>query len=270
MAARATHDRVAGRGFLGWLIEWRGTYRLLTLAVFLALWQVYALNANSVLIATVDETVVGLSTLLFDPRLYEAFLISNQAMILGFVIAMALGIPLGLALGRFRAAESFVNVYLSFLLASPLAVIIPLLIMSVGIGLASRVILTGLFAFINIVITVRAGVRQVDPRLIEMAKAFGASELQTWRKVLLPGSLPAIMAGARLGLGSAVEGMVIIELLMVAAGIGNLVLIFRGSLEAGLLYALILCVIAEGLLLISLARWLEQRLTPWVWQRGLR
>ena len=258
------------RTLLGRLLEWRGTYRLLTLAVFLAIWQVYATGADSVLIATVDETIVGVATLLFDPRLWESFLISNQAMVLGFGIAMMIGVPLGLALGRFRRAEAFVNVYLSFLLASPLAVIIPLLIMSVGIGLSSRVILTGLFAFINIVITVRAGVRQVDLQLIEMAKAFGASEGQTWRKVLLPGGLPAIMAGARLGIGAAVEGMVIIELLMVAAGIGNLVLIFRGNLEAGLLYGLILCVIAEGLVLISLARWLERRWTPWVWQSGLR
>jgi NitT/TauT family transport system permease protein len=253
-----------------WLANWPGTYRILALLIFLIIWQVYASLAGSLLIPTVDKTIAGIASLAFDPRLWDAFLASNQAMIIGFVIAMVIGVPLGLALGRFRSLEAFVNVYISFLLVSPLAIIIPLLIMSMGIGLVPRVTLTAMFAAINIVVTCRAGVRQVDLSLIEMSRAFGASEIQTWRRILLPGALPAIMAGARLGLGAAVEGMVIIELLMVAVGIGNLVITFRGMFEAGLLYAVIVFVVAEGLILITIARWIEHRLTPWVWRSGLR
>ena len=79
----------------------------------------------------------------------------------------------------------------------------------------------------------------VDPNLIEMATSFGATEREIWTKILLPGALPAIMTGIRLGLGRGVTGMVIVELLMVAVGIGNLILRFQGNFSADLLYAVV-------------------------------
>ena len=264
-------DRTSGTADLRQrILEWNGTYRIITLVTFLTVWEIYARNATSLLIPTVGETAAGIAELAVDSRLWEALAISNVAMVIGFLISLAIGVPLGLALGRFRRAETFANVYLNILLVSPMAVIIPLLIMSTGIGLLSRVLLIVFFCLVYIVINCRAGVRQVDPRLIEMAESFGASEAQTWRRVLLPGAMPAIMAGVRLGLGRAVEGMVIVELLMVAVGVGNLVLIFRGQFEPGLLFGVVFFVVVEGLILITAARRLEHRLTPWVWRTGLR
>ncbi|MDO8485449.1 MAG: ABC transporter permease subunit, partial [Candidatus Limnocylindrales bacterium] len=115
-----------------------------------------------------------------------------------------------------------------------------------------------------------AGVRQVDPELIEMATSYGASEREIWRKILLPGALPAIMTGVRLGLGRGVTGMVIIELLMVAVGIGGLILNFQGRFQAALLYALVVLVVIEALVLVQLVRYVEHRVAPWASQTVLR
>jgi NitT/TauT family transport system permease protein len=245
------------------------TYRLLTFALFAGAWEAYASQARSLLIPRFSETVLGLFTLIPDRLFWEALVRSNQSLVLGFAISVALGIPLGLAMGRFRVAERATDVYLNILLVMPMAALIPLLLMSLGLTLASRVVLVVLFCIVIVVVNSRAGVRQVDPSLIEMARSFGASERQVWWRVLLPGSLPAVMTGVRIGLGRAVTGMVIVELLMFAVGIGGLILEYRGFFQADLLYATVVIVVLEALALITFARWLERRVSPWAWHRGV-
>ena len=247
------------------------TYRLLVLALIGGAWELYASTAKLLLVPTFTGTIRGIGQLIVDPKVWTAFLISNQSLFVGFGIAVALGIPLGLAAARYRRIEGFVDPYLSILLVTPMAALIPILIMAFGVqSLASRVFLVVVFAIPVVIVNSRAGVRQVDPELIEMATSYGAGEREIWRKILLPGALPAIMTGVRLGLGRAVTGMVIIELLMVAVGIGGLILNFQGKFQAGLLYGVIVLVVLEALLLVSLVRAIERRVAPWTSQTVLR
>jgi len=245
------------------LLDADRSYQLLTFVLFAAAWQIYGTYWGGLLVPTFTETVAAFAELVATREFWDAFLVSNQALVLGFLCSVVIGIPVGILLGRYRTLERFTDVYLNILLVTPMAAIIPLLIMSVGFGLLSRVILVTLFAVVMVVVNVRTGVRQVDPTLIQMAKSFGASERQLWRDVLIPGALPAIMTGVRLGLGRAVTGMVIVELLMVSLALGGLVLEFRGMFNAPALYAVITAILLESLLLISLAQRLERKIAPW-------
>jgi NitT/TauT family transport system permease protein len=202
-------------------------------------------------------------SLVRDPTVYTAFFISNQSLVFGFGLAIGIGIPLGLLIARFRSAEGYIDPYLSILLVTPMAALIPLLIMSLGLGLASRVVLVVVFSIPVVIVNARAGIRSVDANLIEMATSYGAGERQIWREILLPGALPAIMTGVRLGLGRAVTGMVIIELLMVAVGIGGLILNFRGTFQADMLYAVVVLIVVEALILVSIVRLVERWVAPW-------
>ncbi len=202
-------------------------------------------------------------SLIRDPAVYTAFFISNQALVLGFAISLAVGIPLGLLIARFRAAEEYLDPYLSILLVTPMAALIPILVMSLGIGLASRVVLVVVFTLPVVIVNARAGIRSVEPSLIEMSTSYGASERQLWREILLPGALPAIMTGVRLGLGRAITGMVIIELLMVAVGVGSLILMYRGLFMPDLLYGVVVLIVIEALILVSLVRVVERWVAPW-------
>jgi NitT/TauT family transport system permease protein len=243
---------------------------LIVLVVLGVTWEISARVAHLLLVPTFSGTISGVFELIVDPKVWQAFFISNQALVIGFAVAVGLGIPLGLAAARFRRIEGFVDPYLNILLVTPMAALIPILLMSLGIGLASRVFLVVVFAIPVIIVNARAGVRQVDPNLIEMATSFGATEREIWRKILLPGALPAIMTGVRLGLGRGVTGMVIIELLMVAVGIGGLILNYQGRFQANLLYGLVVLVVIEALLLVSAVRAIEARLAPWASQTVLR
>ena len=246
------------------------TYRLIVLAIVAVIWEAYARAADLLLVPTFLDTAVGIVTLLRDPFTYQAFLLSNQALVIGFTIAAASGIVLGLGAARFQRIEGFVDPYLSILLVTPMAALIPILLMSLGIELSSRVFLVIVFTIPVIIVNSRAGVRQVDPNLIEMATSFGANERDIWKKILLPGALPAIMTGIRLGLGRGVTGMVVIELLMIAVGIGGLILKFQGRFQSDLLYAVVVLVVLEALLLVSAIRALERRLAPWASETVLR
>lgn len=239
------------------------TYRLLTLVLFASLWQAFAQSTDSLLIVGPVETVSAAVELTGDPRLWNALLLSNQAMVIGFTISLLLGIPFGFAVGRFRTFESLTSGYITLLLAFPMAAVIPLLIMAVGIGLTSRVILVVLVSVVYTVVNVRAGVRQVDPTLIEMARFFGATERSVWTRILLPASLPAVMAGVRITLGRAIEGMILAELLIVAVGVGNLILTFRETFQPALMMATILFIIAEAVTLMAVMRWIERKATWW-------
>jgi ABC-type nitrate/sulfonate/bicarbonate transport system permease component len=239
------------------------TYRILTFVVLATAWEVFARLDGGLLIPTFLETMEGLWSLLGQAKTWDAFLVSNVALLLGFAFSVVVGIPAGLALGRFRRVERMLDIYLDILLVIPMAALIPILVMSTGIGLLSRVILVVLFAIVMIIVNARAGVRQVSPQLLEMAASLGATERQIWRKILLPSALPAIMTGVRIGLGRAITGMIIVELLMVSVGMGGLMIEFRATFRGAELYAMVIIVVIESLLLISAVRRFEKIVMPW-------
>ncbi len=234
--------------------------------VFGALWQLSTVNSESLIIPTFTETMVGFYDLLFvSGELWEPLYQSNKALVIGYLISVGIGVPFGLAMARFKLFENIADPYTHMFLAMPTAPLIPLIMMAVGLGLASRVLIVIMFSYLYITINTRAGVRNVEPTLIDMARSFGASEVQIWRKILIPGAVPAILAGLRIGLGRAVNGMVVAELLLVATGIGNLLVEFRADFEGGLLFATVLAIALQAIVLLAFMRMLEQRLAPWAY-----
>lgn len=242
---------------------WKWGLRLGSLAVFAAIWEVIGRNINSLLMPTFLETIVALAHLLMTEALWQGLWLSNQAMLIGFAASVVVAIPLGLVMGRWQAAEKFTDLYLNVLLVTPVSALIPLFIIATGLGLLSRVLIVFVFAFVYMTVNTRTGLRTVDPGLIEMAHSFGATESQLWRKILIPAALPAIMTGVRVGLGRAINGMVIVELLLIAVGVGRLILNFQGDFEAGSVYAVVFVVVAEAVLLMELAKRVEKWLIPW-------
>jgi len=238
--------------------------RVLVFGAFAGVWQLLAVRSDSLLIPTFTETVGALFQLMFqDGELWGPLWESNKAVVIGFPLAVVTAIPIGLAMARWAYFGRFMNPWAILLLALPIAPLTPLLILGFGIGMTSRVIVVVLFCWVFIALNTLAGVRGVDPSLIEMARAFDANERQVWRFILLRGAMPGIIAGLRIGLARAIAGMVVVELLMVPAGVGGLMLRFRGQFEAGLVFAVVLAVILESVLILFGMRALERRLVPW-------
>jgi ABC-type nitrate/sulfonate/bicarbonate transport system permease component len=236
---------------------------VLSVAVFVVGWELTARLMASMFFPSFGGTIAALYRLLFTPDFWQALWITHQALLLGFGAALTLGIPLGVAMGRWRTIERLSDPYLTVVLATPMSALIPVIILAVGLRLPARALVVFLFSFAVIVVNTRAGVKNVDPAWIEMARAFGASERQLWRTILIPGALPATMTGCYLGLGRALTGMIAVELLLIAVGIGRLILDYQGMFAADLLYATVMFVVCEAVIVLSAMRWLERRVSPW-------
>lgn len=237
--------------------------QLLPLVALLTLWQVAASASGRIDIPGAWETIRGVGTIVVRPEFWAALLESNYALVIGYLAAVAIGIPLGLLIGRSKLADGLTQAWLSILLITPMAMVIPLIIMAMGFGLAARSLIVGIFVLPMIVVNARAGVRTVPPQLIEMGRVFGASELSIWGRVLVPWAAPAIFTGLRIGIGRAVTGMVIAEWMLAAVGVGALLLQYRGSFQGDLLFAVVIIVLIESLVLVQLLRMLERRVVRW-------
>jgi NitT/TauT family transport system permease protein len=229
-------------------------------------WEWAAREMDSLLLPGFFSTLSALFEMVTSRALWEALWISNQAMLIGFALGVIVGVPLGLLMGRWAPADRFLDPYLNILLVTPMSALIPIVIMATGLGMTSRVLIVFLFAFVVIAMNSRAGLRTVDPSWVEMARSFGATESQLWRKILLRGALPGILTGLRLGVARAITGMLIVELVLLALGIGQLIIDFQGRFQWAHLYATVLVVVAEAALLLAVVRWVERRGAPWVGQ----
>lgn len=242
------------------------TLRLISVTLFALGWEIFARQMQSLLLPSFTETALALVQLLATRELWNALWLSNQAMILGFTGAATLGVALGLAMGRWRTVEKILDPYLNILLVTPMSALIPIIIMATGLGIVSRVLIVFTFALVVIVVNTRAGLRTLETSWVEMARSFGATERQLWFKIFLRGALPAILTGLRLGLARAITGMLTVELLLLALGIGRLILSFQSAFESASLYATVLVVVAEAVVFMQLFKRFEKRAVPWLGQ----
>jgi ABC-type nitrate/sulfonate/bicarbonate transport system permease component len=238
--------------------------RILALVAFAVLWQVAAEAADSILIPTFTETMAAIyQTAFVTGEIWPALWVSNLPLIIGFAVSVVISVPLGLAMARWKAIDAAMSPVIALALALPIAPLIPVVLVALGMGMTPKVVIIVLFSWVFIATNVRAGARRVDKSLVEMAQSYGASERQVWFRILIPGAIPAVFAGLRIGLGRAFAGMVIVELIMLPVGIGALLLDYRGDFKAGLLYATTILVMVEAVILALLMQALERRLIQW-------
>ena len=237
--------------------------RVISLLTIGAIWEIAGRSGNAHLLPPLSKVVTAWIGLVISGELFRALAISSQALALGFLFSVLLGVPLGLLMGRYRRVDSFLEIYMTALLAVPMISFIPFLVIAFGLGLQSRVWIVFLFTFVIIAINTAAGVRNVDPTLTEMARSFGARENELFIKVILPAALPMIMAGIRLGMGRAVLGMVTGEIILAAVGFGAMLMTFSASFNSSALFATLLTIVLLAVALLALIQYLDRRLTPW-------
>ena len=235
-------------------------FSLLSLAL---LWEVMGRAMDSTLIPPLSQIGAAWWKLLSSGKLLSNLSMSLTTLVTGFCLAVLIGVVVGLLMGRFRAVEHFLDLYVNALMSAPSTAFVPVLILWFGLGVESRVAVVFLFAVFVIIINTMTGVKQVDTVLLEMARSFGAREKEIFFMIILPAALPAIMAGLRLGMGRAVKGMVTAEMLLTLTGIGAMIMQYGSSFATDSLFAVIFTVLLIALLTMKAVQWLDRRLTGW-------
>jgi NitT/TauT family transport system permease protein/taurine transport system permease protein len=198
-----------------------------------------------------------------DGRLHEHFLHSSKLVLMGFAAAVSIGVPLGLLMGWSRRAEALVNPV--FLLIRPIPPLawIPLAIVWLGLGDAAKVLVIWFAAFVPAVINSYAGVRSIEPHLVEAASSLGVRGPMLAREVLLPGALPLVFTGLRLSLQACWTTLVAGELIGAILGLGHV--LYQAGLDlfpAMIVVGMVGVAVAGGLMTAALG-WIERRAIPW-------
>jgi NitT/TauT family transport system permease protein len=236
--------------------------RLLVAAVILVAWQIigkrdplFTSYPTAVARAAWDEITSG--------ALLSAIARSFEILALGLLIGIVVGVVVGLIIGRYSLVASSVEWIISALNATPLLAIIPLVIVWFGLGMESKVVTVFILTVFSMLLNTAAGVHEVEQNVLDVSRAFVASESQVFRKIILPSAVPFIMTGLRISIGRALIGTVAAEFFTGISGLGGLIQKYGASYQTDYMLVPVLTLMLLGVLLTGLARWLENLVAPW-------
>lgn len=181
----------------------------------------------------------------------------------GFTLALVTAIPLGFLMGRYSLFEKLSDLLVQALRNTSQFALLPVFILLLGIGEASKVAICFYAAFFFILINTISGVKEVDPLLIKAARSMGTSDYDLFIKVILPSSIPSITSGARLGIKSAIMSVIGAEILAAQSGLGFLIQHSQLMMQIETMYAGILVLSIIGLVTNYLLVWIESKATSW-------
>lgn len=235
----------------------------LSVAVLLLAWEWFGRDVNPVFGSFPSAIALAFVDLASSGKLGAAMIESLQPFAAGYGLAIVTGVPLGLVVGRYRVAEAALGIYVTAGYAMPLVALVPLLVLWLGLGFAVKAAIVFLMSVFPICINTWLGVAAVPRSLIEVGTSFVAPPTVILRRIVLPATLPYIMAGIRLAVGRAVVAMVIAEFFTSISGLGAIIINAANSFDTATMFVpiVVLMVMATGL--TGLIGVVERRVAPW-------
>jgi ABC-type nitrate/sulfonate/bicarbonate transport system permease component len=254
-AGRPTVGAIRGR------IHLQHVLALASLAVVLVLWQIF--GPSQPLFASYPTAIAAAAVKIVFSEILPAW----GSTLLGFGVGLAIAIPiaiaLGVTMGRSRLIDTILSPYVNALYVTPRIALIPLLVLWFGLDFQLRVSIVVLSAIFPIIINTYIGMKQVDRNLLDVGRAFTASRQQRLRTIVLPGSLPFIFAGLRIGTARALGGIIVAEMTASITGIGRRLTNYGTFFEIDRLFVAIVSIGIFGLLLARSLAWIQRRTAPW-------
>ncbi len=202
------------------------------------------------------------------PALYRHSVFTLSSTLVGFALAVGFGLLLGLAVGWSRAVYAGLYPLMIGFNAIPKVAVVPILVLWFGIGFIPAVLTAFLISFFPIVVNVATGLATIEPELEDVLKALGASKLDIMRKVGIPRSLPYFFGSLKVAITLAFVGAVISESVASNEGIGNLMLQAQAQFQVPLIFAGLIALAVEGIVMYALMAMLERRMTGWAQRSG--
>jgi len=236
---------------------------LASLICALLLWEIVGRNINPIFGSYPSAIALAFVGLARSGQLWTALSQSLQPFAVGYGLAILIGIPLGLVIGRFRAVEAAFGIYITAGYAMPLVALVPLLVLWLGLGFKVKAAVVFLMSVFPIVINTWLGVTAVPKTLIEVGKSFVAPDIVILRCIILPATLPYIMAGIRLAVGRAVVAMVIAEFFTTISGLGAVIINSANNFDTATMFVPIILLMIMAVGLNALIGVIEHKVAPW-------
>jgi sulfonate transport system permease protein len=233
--------------------------------VFIVAWQLVGTRnlIRSDLISYPSEVVTTFVRMTASGELGRNAAVSLLEFLQGYVPAAIVGIAAGVVLALVRPVRLLLDPLLVAIYTAPAIAFIPILVVWFGVGSFSKIVIVFLSAVFPVMINTRSGVVEVAEPWLRAVRAFGATRTQVVVKAILPGSLPAIMAGLRLALGRAIVALIAAEMYVSLMGIGRLIQVYSSAARASEIIVLVVVIAGFGFACVSVVRVLENRLGTW-------
>ncbi len=237
--------------------------RVVSVAIVLGLWEMLGNRIDPVLFTKPSLVAVAAVQMVMSGELWNYLAPSLVVLAIGLSLAAVIGIAVGLTLARFWVVDVALGVYITFLYSIPSVALVPLIVLWTGYETTAKVVILFLFAFFPMAINTYQGVKNVDPKLVEVGRAFRCSEGQLWVNIVLPGALPFIVTGLRLAVGRGLIGMVLADLYTAISGVGYLIVRTASTYQVDKMFVPIVTLGLFGVTLTALLRVLERWVAPW-------
>jgi NitT/TauT family transport system permease protein len=231
----------------------------------LALWQAVSSSGvvDPLFLPRLSDILTDLWGLLSSGQLNEHLLTSGLEFGAGMLLALIVGIGVGVAMGASQRVDKVLIWWVSGLDATPRIAFAPLLIVWFGIGLESKMVLVFISALFPILLSTAAGVRTTSRELLEMADSFSLPRWMQFRSIVLPGAVPFVITGIRLGITRGLIGIVVGEMIASTKGVGWMLANASDTFNMVRVFSMIIVLAVVGVTLTTLARALERRFDSW-------
>ncbi len=243
-------------------------YPLAGVAIILIAWHFYVVLLRVHVVVLPGPLQVAASMAEHAKILLGEAWVTLLECIYGFVLAMAIGIPIAIVMTYSRIANLMFYPLLVASQSIPKVAVAPILLVWFGTGIESKLAMAFVIAFFPVVVDTATGLRSTSPELLELARSLQCSRLQTFFKIQLPSALPSIFSGAKIAVTLAVIGAVIGEFIGSNEGLGNLLLTANSQLNGPLVWASLVVLSVLGMILYGVVVMAEKILMPWAPDSG--
>ncbi|HKS62061.1 MAG TPA: ABC transporter permease [Xanthobacteraceae bacterium] len=231
--------------------------------VFLAIWQIGVVAYKVPAYLLPPPTMIAQTFVDEFPRLLRHGWITTYEMLGGYALAVAVALPLAIAITSSKRFDEFVMPTMLFFQVVPKVAIAPLFLVWFGVGTTPKVLVAFLISFFPIVIDAAVGLRSMSPEMNDLARSMGASRMQVFAQFRLPTSLPYLFSGLKVAATLAIAGAVVGEFVGADKGLGYLLLTTNSNMETSLMFATIVALTIIGLAFFYLVEFVESLLIPW-------
>lgn len=236
---------------------------VLSLVGVLLLWEVWGRQVNPLFASYPSGIAYQFWELAMGGELLSAFLESMRSLLVGYLLAVVVGVFIGLVMGSSRIADAALNLYVWAGFSTPMVALVPLFILWMGLGFATKVAMVFTMAVFPIIINTADGVRSVPRAWIEVGRAFAAKPSTVVRTIVLPATLAPIMTGLRIGIGRGVVGMIVAEFFTAVSGLGGIIITAGNNFQTDRMFVPIIILMVLGWGLTTLMTYLERVGAPW-------
>jgi NitT/TauT family transport system permease protein len=237
--------------------------RATSVAIFFVVWEYYGRRMDPIFMAPPSAIFSASVQLIQSGALRKAMMETLWPFSVGMVLTVVVGILLGIIMAQWRILEYVLDPFINALYAIPRIALVPLIILWAGLEFVGKVSILVSVAIFPITVNTYAGIRDVRGSMLEIGRAYGATEWQIFSKIVMPAAIPFIMAGIRLAVGLAIIGIIVAEFFTAISGLGGMIVEYANVFATAKLFVPIIVIALVGVVLTELVMWIERRMSRW-------